>query len=310
MLRRGALGDFILTLPAITALRRRWPGVYIELAGRCEMAEPAVAAGLVDAVTSVDSARLAPFFLPSPALPSAERKWIRSFDIVVCFLHDPEGAVRANFVRNGARLVLGIPARVHVGHAIDHYLRPLRELGVRAAGNESARLDLPPRCRAEGRRILEMMGLSGEVVAVHPGSGSPKKNWPLNNFLVLAAELERANCGSAVFVAGEADEAIAAELRKNGMPFPLSENRPVMETASMLSACKCYVGNDSGVTHLAAALGVPTVALFGTTDPARWAPRGPHVTVIDAARRPGGEKRMCSIEPCAALDAVRRACAL
>ncbi|MFC1461188.1 glycosyltransferase family 9 protein [Verrucomicrobiota bacterium] len=280
MFRGGALGDFILTLPAIRALRNARPRVFIELVGRPDIAELALVSGLIENIVSIDSARIASYFVPHAELSSADTAHIRSFDVIISCLNDPDNVVQSNLIQAGARYVLSIAPQVKSGHAIDHWIKPLRQLGVCGNGREMARLDLPARLRAVGKRRLAQMGLEGSVIAIHPGSGSPKKNWPLPGFMSLAAKVEHEKCGQPLFMLGEADEPIVHALKKAKARFPVLSGCTLLETASILSACAGYVGNDSGITHLAAALGIRTVALFGPTDVDVWAPRGAHVSVV------------------------------
>ena len=111
-------------------------------------------------------------------------------------------------------------------------------------------------------------------------SPSTAKNWPLARFLALAGRIAAAGLGTPVFLVGEADEAIAAELARRPAPAPVMAGLSLAEAARVLSACRAYVGNDSGMTHLAAALGLPTVALFGPSNPAAWGPRGRRVRIV------------------------------
>lgn len=119
------------------------------------------------------------------------------------------------------------------------------------------------------------------VVAVHPGSGGRRKCWPAERFARVAEALGAEGIGVAL-VQGPADGEIVADVLKalGGAPPPVVSDLPVRDLAALLSLCATYLGNDSGVTHLAAAVGTPTVALFGPTDPAVWGPRGERVTIL------------------------------
>lgn len=285
VLRGGAIGDFIVTLPALRALRRQWPEAYIELVAYPHIAQLALAGGLVDKVTSLHGAHIARFYSLRPEFPAEQVAFIRSFDLVVSFLHDPDRIVGDNLERAGARqLVAGSPL-VEDGHAIDQMARPLEALAIYARG-ESAQLALGPADREAGRDLLGQHGIRGAALALHPGSGSPKKNWPLGRFIDLARRAAREGGRTPFFLTGEADAEVETALRRNAPDVALATGLPLLDTARLLSACAAYVGNDSGITHLAAALGVPTVALFGPSDADRWAPRGDHVRVL---RAPGGD---------------------
>jgi hypothetical protein len=138
-------------------------------------------------------------------------------------------------------------------HATDFYLDQVRGL-TRCAS------DGVPRIRCEVER--------GNYAAIHPFSGSPRKNWPLDKFRALARQLERVM--AVRWCAGREDPPIEE---------PVTRIDDLYELARWLAGARLYIGNDSGITHLAAAVGIPTLALFGPTDPNVWAPRGPHVRV-------------------------------
>ncbi len=116
------------------------------------------------------------------------------------------------------------------------------------------------------------------TVALHPGSGSPTKNWPLAGFEALAAELERRG-ERVAWVAGPAEEDLRLEGRGT-----VWRDLPLANLCASLSRCRLYVGNDSGITHLAAAAGTPTLALFFASDPRVWAPKGRLVRTMLGAK--------------------------
>ncbi len=124
----------------------------------------------------------------------------------------------------------------------------------------------------------------GEV-AIHPGSGSPRKCWPAHNFIAVIEHLIQRNI-PVLLLAGPADVERVQDMLKHLSPhlatgmLKVLENVPLIQVADCLQQCKGYLGNDSGITHLAAMLGVPTLALFGPTDPHVWQPPGPSVRVI------------------------------
>ncbi len=281
VLRGGAIGDFVLTLPVLQALRAQWPEAHIEVVGYPHIAELARAGGWADRVESLDRAHFARFYSWRPALGDALIQYVRSFDLVVSFLHDPDGVVRRNLESTGVRQVLyrsPVDPRIH---ATDHLLKVLETLAIYAAG-AAPRLSLPPEAVAAGRRRLAGAGAAPDfALAIHPGSGSPKKNWPAERFGDLARRA-RADGFSPFFVFGEADEATAERLRACAPDVPRIESLELMETAAALAAARAFVGNDSGIAHLAAALGLASIVLFGPTDPDIWGPRGAAVTILRA----------------------------
>lgn len=316
--RGGALGDFILTLPALAALRRRWPESYLELVGYPRHAALGVTAELINRVRSLDAARWAIYFQARAQLPPDEIEYIRSFDLIISYLHDPAGCLRRHLKAAGAENVIAVSPLVKEGHAADHFLRALREIIGDQAGQTPARKARPhfikcgkgsvlpwkkfhrflaaksnespaallawPRVLKEParRRLFREIG-DKPALMIHPGSGSPAKNWPAEKFAALAKEIKTRTKFEPVILGGEADQAAIRSLKAAWPAGRIFNNLPLEEAASLLSVAGGYVGNDSGITHLAAALGLPVVAFFGPTDPAVWAPRGANVLVIKFA---------------------------
>ncbi|MGH7948376.1 MAG: glycosyltransferase family 9 protein, partial [Candidatus Binataceae bacterium] len=120
--------------------------------------------------------------------------------------------------------------------------------------------------------VLERFKLAPHrFVLIHPGSGSPAKNWPIDRFIALANQLA-ATAGKALIVVGPAEAPLRDQLAGCGAPVVTSPPLPTL--AGLARLASAYVGNDSGVSHLAAATDAPSVVLFGPTDPARWRPLG------------------------------------
>ncbi len=258
VLRGGALGDFIVTLPALALLRARWPAARIELVGNHTAAQLAVTRGLIDAAHSQHEGRWSALFSREP-LPPEFAGWLGIFDLVVSWWPDPAGELRRHFPRHAGQVFLSGDAHPQIAPAAAHYCATLGPLGLR--GHEF----LLPLARSSAPRT---------GITIHPGSGSPKKNWPRDRWLALIAELP----APITIILGEAELALA--------PWPSLPNVNVMRQPSLeplalhLASCRLFLGHDSGISHLAAACGAPCVVLFGPTDPAMWAPPGPNVKVI------------------------------
>lgn len=282
VLRGGAIGDFIVTLPVLHALRARWPDAHVELIGYPHIARLAAAAGLVAKVHALDTARIARFFGQRPEIDDATIAFLSSFDVVLSFLHDPDGFVGSNFRLHGVKELLYRSPVDPAGHIVDHLLKPLETLALFETGAAPS-LRLGEAGMAAGRAWLDSAGAGPAPLAIHAGSGSPKKNWPVERFLEVARHAV-ARGRHLVFILGEADHAIVGCVRSAAaeMSAPVAEELDLVALAGVLAGCGGYVGNDSGITHIAAALGIPVVALFGPTDPAHWAPRGPNVRLLRA----------------------------
>lgn len=283
VLRGGAIGDFIVTLPALHALRGRWPEAYIELLGYPHVARLALGGGLVNSVRSLDEAGMARFFAPKASFDSGQVNYVRSFDLIVSWLHDPDEVVRNNFLYAGARQVISGSPLVRDAHACECMMKPLEELAIYSE-QDFPRLDVLPEMKIAGAEWLRQNGLELSVTAIHPGSGSPRKNWAPGNFIRLARAL-RDRHSDCFFILGEADDEAGEAVRRNAPDFPVLSGCSLEELAGVLSQVSAYVGNDSGITHLAAALGVNVTALYGPTDPALWGARGRSVVHVPAPQR-------------------------
>lgn len=284
--RPGALGDTMLAVDALAALRRRFADAHLELVGHPEAGKLLQAAGLIDRATSFDAAEVTRLFRAPPEIPE---RW-QGPELVVLWLRDA-GALPQAFGRAGARVVIAAsPEPADAIHASDHLLRTLGPAGVAPTGGLGARgwglgVGLAGPGASSGAEVLRIPGLTltGRERAptlLHPGSGSGRKNWPPDRFAALSRRLILAGLGVEV-IEGPADQAAVAGLRAR-LGQGLRVHRPAdgMALAASLLSAQLYVGNDSGVTHLSARLGVPTVAIFGATDPKTWSPRGPRVSVV------------------------------
>ena len=284
VLRAGAIGDFILTLPALAALRHAFPSARLTLVGNPRAAPLALRVGYADAVHSVDEAWVARLFGASLDLPTDVRGHLAGVDLAVVWLRSPDGPIAASLRSLGVRTLAApsFPAPDARLHVADHLRSTLLPLGIQP-GEARPRLDLTARDRALADVLWRRHGLGGPapVVAVHPGSGGPRKNWPPERFAAVADRLAEAGA-RVLLVAGPADEGPAEEVRRlTRLARPVDvRGADLVELAAVLARCAGFVGNDSGISHLAAAVGTPTVAIFGPTDPAVWAPRGERVTVL------------------------------
>jgi ADP-heptose:LPS heptosyltransferase len=140
------------------------------------------------------------------------------------------------------------------------------------------------------------------VVAVHPGSGSRQKCWPVERFAGLLNRLRRMEA-QIIIVSGPADKEIVERLKaKVNDDFPLVDHLSLPKLAAVLKQCNLFIGNDSGITHLAAAVGVRTLAIFGPTDPKIWGPRGELVKILykkaHCSPCPADFRRNCSTQIC------------
>lgn len=272
--RPGALGDTLLTVPALRSLRRALSAARIELVGHGEAAGLLRAAGLVDSATPFDNAEVTSLFLDPPRVPE---RW-QGARLVVLWMAKADPIART-FEEAGARQVVArSPESASVWiHTADHLGATLAEVGVTLSPADSL---LPLRIEGEPTEVIERR------LVVHPGSGATRKNWPAENFGELIALLDHESWHTVV-AEGPADaqavQMLCQSVDVNMMKVVRSPSLTAL--AELLGGASLYVGNDSGVSHLAGLLGVPTIAIFGETDPRQWAPRGLRVRIAGEMNR-------------------------
>jgi heptosyltransferase III len=251
--------------------------------GNLAAARLAPLAGLADAWTAFDDPAVGGLFTPSGPGPAAAFGPILT---AVAWCGDPDGVLVRNLGRLGAEQVIVAPSRPppdEVTHVADHLVDTLRPLGINPeVGAAPIRFDIPESLAVAAEDHLRRLDLAGRrFIAVHPGSGSPRKNWPPESLAVLLERVPTATGAIALLLAGPADgEAVSRLLACLSRRPPILRDVPLPVLAAVLRQADAYLGNDSGPTHLAAILGRPTLALFGPTDPALWAPRGPRVRIL------------------------------
>jgi ADP-heptose:LPS heptosyltransferase len=287
VIRGGAIGDFVLTLPAIKLLRDRFPAAHLEILGYKHIVAVAEKRFYADAVRSIESAALAKFFAKNSELPAALRDYFGGFDLILSYLYDPDKIFEANVKTCGAGAFIAGPSKVdNSEHAAFQLARPLKALGL-SLTDPAARL-YPSEADRSAIRSFR-----GDSIALHPGSGSETKNWPIENWRGLGDVL-LSKGHNLLIIAGEADTDRTRLLKTawNGKPVQFAENLPLPQLAALVEG-RLFVGHDSGISHLAAAAGARCVLLFGWTDPAIWAPANECVNVL---RAPKGKMRLLDVE--------------
>jgi len=260
----------ILVLPVLREIRKNYPKAEIELWGIFPQARLAMPE-FVDRVERLDAAELSPLFVAGQ-LPRIVRDRLEAFDLAVSLLSDPGGLIARNLADAGVKRVIGGCRQLRPGvHAVWQFAEVLGELGL-SLGDPVPKLSVGPRRKGWSR------------LGFHLGSGSARKNWAVDGWIELTERLNDL-FDDFLLVGGEADHELVdkfcARSRVRGLRTLLDAN--LSRLAEGLSECGLFVGHDTGVTHLAAAVGTSTVALFGATDPDVWAPLGDHVRVMRSA---------------------------
>jgi ADP-heptose:LPS heptosyltransferase len=306
VVHQGALGDFILALPAVKALREFLHPAWIEMMGHPLILALAHGHPYADAVTDINRADMAPFFLEDAPLPAEMCRHLGRFDAAFCF--SQSAALRDNLGRAGIKKTYCLPPfPTGKTHATDHHGTSLKALGIPAVPTPPE-IFVSEKAQTGAQEFFFQKGWNrNEIVALHPGAGSRKKAWPAARFAGLGRALAQES-KKLLVIQGPADETITAEVVKGLVDIPnhLVHDLRIADLAALLSCVSLFIGNDSGISHLAAALKIPTLALFGPTDPLCWAPRGQKAfwlqgNAVCAPCRPD-KMRICERQQC--LDSI------
>ena len=282
VIRGGAIGDFILTLPAIAALRRQFPQAHLEVLGYPHIAQLAVAGGLADRVQPIEARGLAGFFARGGALEPDLMDYFSEFDVVISYLYDPDEIFKTNVCRCAVgQFIVGPhrPDEAEQIHATKVYLKPLERLAI-FDPDPVPRLSLNSQLPGAAKRSGD--GSTFNQLALHPGSGSEKKNWPETKWAGLIQQIVAATVWNLLLVGGEAEGERLQRLAAGLPPARCSIARglPLVELAQRIQSCTAFAGHDSGITHLAAAVGLPCVVLWADTLEEVWRPQGERLMVL------------------------------
>jgi ADP-heptose:LPS heptosyltransferase len=264
----GALGDFVCFLPALSHLARER---RVDLLACTEYGELAPA-GI--SVATIDQREIGRLFVAGAA-PEESADFFAQYQLVYSWTGSGDATFRTNFARAAGAAAKLFPFRPAGGamHMVDYYRGCV---GAHDA-TETPSVALADEALAAARAWLGARGFGGQrTLTVAPGSGGREKNWRKEYFMEVIQWWEREARGKALVVLGPAED---RELSFWTKCAPVAHCLGLAELAALLSLSDVYVGNDSGVTHLAAAAGAVTLAVFGPTDAAQWSPRG-RVTIV------------------------------
>lgn len=298
----GALGDFVVTFPALIRLGKRF--AHVDVVARGGHGALACALGLASRHDSADAAVWAELFSGGTTPSLRERIAGYTHILLLSFSRDLETRFR-RMARAAVYRISPRPQPSRAIHVSAHLLRGLGECGL--IGLPERVLRYPFMKKSDFAPDAE--NAADGAILIHPGAGSPKKMWPLERFVGVADRL--AETGHAVaFLLGPAERMLAPVLKKSvGPGIRLHLTVELMALWHLLRSARALIGNDSGVSHLSAFCGVPTVAVFGPSDPVRWKPVGRAVAVV---RPPGRVKPCFETDPdhCPAETWLRRIDAL
>jgi heptosyltransferase-3 len=270
IIHQGALGDVVMTFPAIIALRKKFG--RIDILCQSQLGKLAARLKLVEKAYPLEAAYFATLF--SKPVDKKIKTILAAYSTFLLFSFACDLKESIRHISDGR--CIQIPPRPPVREKInvsEFILKNLFDCGLlEARGSRDRRFTRSERPFSESARHVDSL-----KIIIHPGSGSIRKRWPLARFLELADILEKKGL-QPQFICGPAEQDLATELAKQNRPIhALNE---LTELADLLESAGGYIGNDSGVSHLASFLGLPGVVIFGPTDPLRWKPAGPRVEIV------------------------------
>jgi heptosyltransferase III len=299
ILQPGAIGDCILTLPLAELMKETVCPGGVDIIGHTEYLGMLPGRSCVDAVKSLDSMSLHRLFAGEGDFELADGDPLimafAGYSWIASFLGEPNSDFERNLIftvncsHSAEVITLAMkPDAEHNIHVSDFYRKQFVEQSQLLSQEHNSAVGMPliRPTQADiyrGKEILAENGImpTKKAVVIHPGSGGAHKCWRLDNFLSVARILAKEGV-EVVFLFGPAEaerfsESAIAGIRTAGK---LLTNLSLAEVLGVLGCSRGYIGNDSGITHLAAAVGIRTVVVFGPTEPAIYGPLGPAVTIL------------------------------
>ena len=275
IIHQGALGDFVLIFPAIVRLQNYYGS--IDVLCQSGLGKLAKSLGLVENWFPLEAAFVATLYTDnvSPKIKALLRPYVKI--LLFSLSAGLEQSIRQITSKPACRIAPKPPPNRRI-HLTEFVLENLIKCKLIKEVNGIIE-NIPPPIRRSRPKYPDK-------ILLHPGAGSIRKRWSFSNFLEVDAMLE-ADGLKPEFILGPAEEDLVDILPRKNRTVHILTDLTIL--ATLLNSAGGYIGNDSGASHLAAFLGVPTVVIFGPTDPERWKPVGPAVEIV----RPELECRPC-----------------
>jgi len=278
LVHAGALGDFVLALRVVAALRAAGAD-GVTLLGRTAFVELGRTAG-IDRCVDFETGGCHALYHPELRLPDETATRMAGHALIVNMAGGDEAFVARLGAETGGRVICvdPNPRAGSIEHVTEQWFLDLNGTGIEAEGIGPPRIEAPAAPSKTTQR----------TIIIHPGSGGRAKCWPIERFVELASRLSSGGC-VVRFVIGpaELDRWSETEHARLSAAAPVLTRERLIDLAALLASADYFVGNDSGVTHLAAAVGTPVTAIFGHADPRVWRPLGDCVTVLGGDDWPG-----------------------
>ncbi|MEK6692595.1 MAG: glycosyltransferase family 9 protein [Nitrospirota bacterium] len=311
LLNTTAIGDTLFCTPAIRAVRKTFPEAKIISLVSPKAREVLLNNPNIDRFIDYTGRVNLPFFFRLPGIIKGLRKERVDLSIVLDS-NDPEAGpfsylsgapVRIGWQESRLSFLFNLPARKKINdlHIVDIKLKALETVGVKAVGRKPE-IFLSEEEETKADRILRDEGLSKEgVVGIHPFGAKRYKWWP-EEYVISLGNLLLEKYGYRAVIFGGGKERDSAEKISKGMkerPLVLAGRTGIRESAALIKQCIFFVTSDSGPMHLAQAVGIPTIAIFGPTDPSSAGPTGEKNIVL---------RKKVDCSPCKVYDCPHVSC--
>jgi len=282
----GALGDVLLAIPAIRSLRGKFPQHETVLIATAAVGRLLSECGVIDEWISLEGQACLGLFSGTLSITEELQSCLNRCDVAVVWAEDKDGVLGSLFQKLGiARVQIQSPFSpvLQARHQSNRFLETLGETGVNISSERT--VFVPPHLLEQGKDYLEALRILRDqsLVLIHPGSGSIHKCLEPRRMALLIEQLWRGGMCPLVLEGPADQDVVHHTLQFVSKPPIVLRDLNLSQVTGVLACVALYIGHDSGVTHLSALLGVPTIALFGPTDPQRWAPHGRHVTILRGA---------------------------
>ncbi len=304
----GALGDGLLSLKAVRTLKRRFPNHEVIWFGPKKLGEVFVACQEVSQAYSFDDIH----FLPSPKPGSVKGERLTDLfsrcERAIGWMDDSNGIWESYCQKAGITPAIFRSPHdpiLHAYHMCDRYLETFAPWLVGINGKTEFKEDVQeevPLTFPNAGNGDRFDSSQGPLIILHPGSGSPCKCASPDVLVTLVRGLMADRCRRLCLVGGPADVDALRRVKTllASDEVTVLQDMDLVDLSRYLTQAKLFIGHDSGLSHFAACLGIPSLLLFGPTDPSRWAPRGKHVAVMRNVCHCQGEEaiRQCEDKPC------------
>jgi len=300
----GALGDVLLAVPAIRSLSLRFPRHEIVLIAAATVSRLLWECGVINDWLPLEGQACLELFSGTSSISKELYSCVNRCDRAVVWMEDKEGVLGSFFQEFGVASVQiqspfskGLRAR----HQSDRFLETLGE-STRDSLSERT-VQVPPHLLERGKDYLDALRIPHEqsLALVHPGSGSVHKCLEPRRMASLIERLWQEGMYPLILEGPADQDAVGQALHFVSRPSLVLRDLDLSQLAGVFAQVALFIGHDSGVTHLSALLGVPTIAIFGPTDHHRWAPQSNHVTILRGSPcicESWATTKMCEEKPC------------